>query len=76
MKIKVSMVLLLCGLLLTGCWDKVEMNDRAYVISLALDDLGDLLEVTYTIPNLPVITSQSGGEATKFVKTTKSKNLS
>ncbi len=75
LKIKVSMVLLLCGLLLTGCWDKVEMNDRAYVISLALDDLGDLLEVTYTIPNLPVITSQSGGEATKFVKTTKSKTL-
>lgn len=68
-------MLLLCGLLLTGCWDKVEMNDRAYVISLALDDLGDLLEVTYTIPNLPVITSQSGGEATKFVKTTKSKTL-
>ncbi|QUI21398.1 Ger(x)C family spore germination protein [Vallitalea pronyensis] len=75
MKVKVSIIILLCGLLLTGCWDKVEMNDRAYVISLALDDLGDLLEVTYTIPNLPVITSQGGGEATKFVKTTKSRTL-
>lgn len=62
-------------LFLSGCWDKVELNERAYVISLGLDDIGDMLEVTYTIPNLPVITAQSGGEATKFIKVTKDKTL-
>lgn len=65
----------ICSLFLSGCWDKVELNERAYVISLGLDDIGDMLEVTYTIPNLPVITAQSGGEATKFIKVTKDKTL-
>lgn len=75
MKTKVIIVFLICSILLSGCWDKVELNDRAYVISLALDDIGDLLEVTYTIPNLPVITAQSGGTATKFIKVTTAKTL-
>jgi Ger(x)C family germination protein len=74
-KIKVISVITICSILLVGCWDRVELNDRAYVISLALDDIGDMLEVTYTIPNLPVITAQSSGEATKFIKITKAKTL-
>lgn len=76
MKMKVMVIFMICSILLVGCWDKVELNDRAYVISLSLDDIGDLLEVTYTIPNLPVITAQSGGEATKFIKITKAETLS
>lgn len=75
MKTKIIVIFIVCSIFLVGCWDKVELNDRAYVISLALDDIGDLLEVTYTIPNLPVITAQSGGEATKFIKVTKAETL-
>lgn len=63
-------------LFLTGCWDKVEINDRAYVISLGLDDVGEKIQATYTIPNLPVLTGiGGGGEDTKFIKVTQANTL-
>ena len=37
-------------LLLTGCWDKVEIEDLAYVIAIGLDKTeGENLVITYQI---------------------------
>jgi Ger(x)C family germination protein len=51
-------------MLLTGCWDQVEINERAYVITLGLDineEEEEGLNVTYTFPNLPAITGNGEG---------------
>lgn len=36
-KIRILLVLISCILLLTGCWDKVEIEDRAFVLSIGVD---------------------------------------
>ena len=35
--IRVTAVLLLCILLLTGCWDQVEIEDRLFVLAIGID---------------------------------------
>ncbi|MHB1392722.1 MAG: Ger(x)C family spore germination protein [Clostridia bacterium] len=35
--IRVAAILLLCILLLTGCWDKVEIEDRLFVLAIGVD---------------------------------------
>lgn len=52
---------------LTGCWDQVEIDDYAFVIGLGIDYKDSMLNVTYTFPNLPVITGQ-GGEGNQCFK--------
>ena len=39
MKIKKFIILILisCMIFITGCWDKIEINDRAFVYSMAID---------------------------------------
>ena len=34
---RVAVVLLLCMLLLTGCWDKIEIEDRLFVLAIGVD---------------------------------------
>jgi spore germination protein KC len=50
--------------LLTGCWDKLELEGQAYVVALGLDKASDnLLSVTFQIAN-PQVGSTVKGEAT------------
>ncbi|MDB4867612.1 MAG: hypothetical protein JWR03_1945 [Cohnella sp.] len=49
--------------LLTGCWDKFELEEQAYVVALGLDKASDnLLSVTFQIAN-PQVGSTNKGEA-------------
>ena len=63
MKKKILYLLTIVGtmLILTGCWDRVELNDRHVVLELAIDKAenvqnkvgqGNYYEVTYTIPDM------------------------
>ncbi|SFA87874.1 MULTISPECIES: Ger(x)C family spore germination protein [unclassified Bacillus (in: firmicutes)] len=47
---------------LTGCWDKTEVEERAYVIGIGMDKskIKDMLEITFLIAN-PEVGSQQGG---------------
>ncbi|WP_010676773.1 Ger(x)C family spore germination protein [Bacillus timonensis] len=45
--VRVHIILLVCTLLLTGCWDRYELEDRANILALAIDlaegnDRGDV----------------------------------
>ncbi|WP_083652494.1 Ger(x)C family spore germination protein [Bacillus sp. MRMR6] len=53
-------------LLLSGCWDKKELEERAYVIGLGLDKNADSnhLTITFLIAN-PEVGSQQGGGGTQ-----------
>lgn len=41
---------LLCSMLLSGCWDRREINDVAFVVASAIDKKGDEYQVTVQIP--------------------------
>jgi spore germination protein KC len=61
----VKLLLLLCPLvlLLTGCWDQLELEEQAYVVVMGLDK-GDkgLIDVTFQIAN-PQVGSTDKGSA-------------
>jgi spore germination protein KC len=68
MKKQILLIKIVCLLLLTlplsGCWDKREIEKRAYVIAMGLDKGKDgNLKVTYLIIN-PEYGSQQGGSST------------
>jgi Ger(x)C family germination protein len=44
-------------------------------MGIGLDKKDDLLQVTYTIPNLPVLTGQGGGDEKNFVKVVEAETL-
>ncbi|PKM94830.1 MAG: hypothetical protein CVU84_07855 [Firmicutes bacterium HGW-Firmicutes-1] len=74
-RIKLFITCIIICVCLCGCWDKVEINDRAFVMGIGLDKKDDLLQVTYTIPNLPVLTGQGGGDEKNFVKVVEAETL-
>ena len=50
-KFKIIFVFFL-AFVLTGCWDRVELEEQAYVIVIGIDQgKGNLLSVTYQIAN-------------------------
>ena len=54
--------------MLTGCWDKEEVEDNAYVIGLGLDksEKSDkMIKITMLIANPEVGSMQGGGGSTK-----------
>lgn len=57
-------IILVVSLLLTGCWDKIEINNRAFVLALGLDQYETKNEflLTLAIPNLAVVTGQASGD--------------
>ncbi|WDV46010.1 Ger(x)C family spore germination protein [Clostridiaceae bacterium M8S5] len=70
-KIRVILYQLILIVLLTGCWDKVEINERAFVSIIGIDkyiqegnkiplDL-ERFEVTYVYPNLMAIGKNAKG---------------
>ncbi|WP_077213453.1 Ger(x)C family spore germination protein [Bacillus dakarensis] len=62
-KICNALILLLIALALTGCWDKKEVEQKAYVIGLGLDKSEDKgpINVTLLIANPEVGSQQTGG---------------
>lgn len=55
-------------LFMTGCWDKVEINDTAYIVGMGVDLEDDEYVISYVYPNLPVYTGQSEGSPL-FIRT-------
>jgi spore germination protein KC len=58
---KFLILLLLLPLILTGCWDRTEINDIAFVVATGVDKEKDKFRTTFQIP-LP---SQLGGAGSK-----------
>jgi len=59
-----SLGLLLLALVLGGCWDQTEVEERAYVLGVALDvprDKGDRRKVTVAMPLVREVGAASGG---------------
>lgn len=52
--------LLIC-ILLTGCWDRTEINDIAFVVSSAIDKKKDQYRVATQIPLVGQLGGQTGG---------------
>ncbi|MCY7783805.1 MULTISPECIES: Ger(x)C family spore germination protein [unclassified Bacillus (in: firmicutes)] len=52
--------LLVC-ILLTGCWDRTEINDIAFVVSSAIDKKKDQYRVAMQIPLVGKLGGQTGG---------------
>ncbi len=65
----VCRLLLLCAIvsLLTGCWDREELEDKAYVIGLGLDRSKEegKIKVTMLLANPEVGSMQGGGGSTE-----------
>jgi len=63
MPIKRIGLLLISVIFLSGCWDKLEVEKRAYVVGIGLDKGEDgMIKVTFMIPN-PEFASQAQGGA-------------
>lgn len=74
--ILVVLNIVLC-LLVSGCWDKVEINDRDFVIGLGIDKAGhNEYNVICAVPNLPVYTGKSSGGEPKFIKAAEASTIS
>ncbi|WP_326911219.1 Ger(x)C family spore germination protein [Sedimentibacter sp. MB31-C6] len=58
-------------LLLTGCWDSIEINDREYLIAIGIDKIGDTLRFTAEIPKI-----NEGDEQERLVFSEESENFS
>ena len=81
MKVKLTYLFipLVSMLLLTGCWDNTELNDRHVVLELALDkaeNQNNHYEVTYTIPDVAKLSGQESlAEDVKSAMTTTSPTI-
>lgn len=61
---KVTASVLVMALLLTGCWDRIELNDRAIVLGWGMDLLEDgkyLATANYVLPTSPGGSGTAGG---------------
>lgn len=63
MKKRVSFFIVVCCLFLTGCFDKTEVEEKAYVIALGLDKAKDehKIKVSFQIANPEVGSIQAAG---------------
>jgi len=62
---------------LTGCWDKIEINDRSFIIGIGIDNEDGEFSITCTTPN---ISESKGGDSSKeaqnnYIKTSKDKTI-
>ncbi|MTI66918.1 MAG: Ger(x)C family spore germination protein [Firmicutes bacterium] len=69
-KLKIVIILLLT-IFLSGCWDKIEINNRAFITAIGIDkyieeELGHKILATYEYPNLKSIGKDASGPP-KFV---------
>lgn len=56
-------------LLLTGCWDKVELENRGFVVSLGVDKNENKYAVSMAVPNVAALAEKSGSDKANSVKT-------
>lgn len=69
-------VFLAANLCLTGCWDKVELENRGFVVSLGIDKCEEKNEpdgdsrytISLALPNVEAMASPGGNEESKSVK--------
>ncbi|WP_099191687.1 Ger(x)C family spore germination protein [Tepidibacter mesophilus] len=62
-KYTILIITMITGVLITGCWDKVEINNRGFVIGLGIDKLKedekkeefDRIKVSFKIPNVALL---------------------
>lgn len=76
----ITLVLLLTSLTLTGCWDKVEIENRSFVVAMAIDkgEEDEKEDETFVVSlNMPLIEKDNEESDKKvYVKTAKGKTLS
>ncbi len=68
-------IALLITMFLTGCWDLVEIDARGLIAAIALDKKSEDIALTYSVPNLSVVTGQGGEGEINFIKKTTGKTL-
>ncbi|QIB27731.1 Ger(x)C family spore germination protein [Caloranaerobacter azorensis] len=73
--------------ILSGCWDKVEINDRAFISAIGIDIQGQGGEleknktgykkfiVTFVFPNVKAIRKGSSGEEPRFILSSVGQNI-
>ena len=66
---------LLITLLLGGCWDKVELESRGFVVSLGIDEAGGAFALAMTLPNVAAIAGKDGGGEAKTILRTQDASL-
>ena len=92
MKNIVCIIWLVCCLSITGCWDKVELESRGFVVSLGIDgyeasekeqseqnknDEQSRFNISISLPNVTAIASPGGGgEENKTVKSAVGRTVS
>ena len=54
----VILLLLICSLTLTGCWDRVEIENRAFVVAIGIDKEDDNYSVSLSVPLLKKETNE------------------
>lgn len=75
-KAKLFLVLLLCSIIMAGCWDKVEIEDRLFVLGIGVDKAREEEKARPTdryVVNFmaPIVSSLKEGEAAKSFSTFK-----
>lgn len=62
-KLKIVILWVLILLMLTGCWDKIEIEDRAFVMAIGIDlsSSNKRYVVTFQFPNAAQITKGTSG---------------
>lgn len=69
-KIKIILITILTSILLTGCWDSVEINKREFLFAVGIDKNSDNLTFTSEIPKI-----NEGSEEQRLVYTMDSDNF-
>ena len=54
-------------LLLTGCWDAAELENRGYVVSVSIDRADGMFDVSMTVPDAAAIAGKDDGEARRLL---------
>lgn len=61
-------IILLNLILLTSCYDNVEIEDRAFVISVGIDKVDDFFNITVSVPDANPDANPEGKEDIKFTQ--------
>lgn len=65
---KWSVILILSTLMLSGCWDRIELNDISIVTGIAMDPGKEKkYKLTIEVVNAPAFSHQAGGEGTPVI---------
>jgi len=58
---RISALLVVLCLLLTGCWDNVELENRGFVVSMGIDKQEGGIALTLTVPDAAAIAGKDDG---------------